>query len=237
MAAPSTMNGPNDFVNHHANWLGTGLGLNAANLALKQLNYALQPSLLMTPVGITDVFMEAYNILAQAKTLEVIPTGIFKGVAVTAGFGGGAGVCFGLVWNFKHNHTQAPGDHTHETPVPNGGFWRKASGAGQARVAGNPAPTPAPTNGTFPRPGPRSWGGGCGGGGLFSKVRNLKYNINSDDAFNGGNYVTTTVVRNPDGSINPSPDLTYRYVKDNGTNAKIDPNTGTATYPLTGLNC
>ncbi len=237
MAAPSTMNGASDFVTHGANWIGVGVALNAANFAKKKIEYMLQPSLLMTPVGITDVFMEAYNILAQAKTLEVIPTGIFKGVAVTAGFGGGAGVCFGLVWNFKHNHTQAPGDHTHETPVPNGGFWRKASGAGQARVAGNPAPTPAPTNGTFPRPGPRSWGGGCGGGGLFSKVRNLKYNINSDDAFNGGNYVTTTVVRNPDGSINPSPDLTYRYVKDNGTNAKIDPNTGTATYPLTGLNC
>ncbi|NBO98655.1 MAG: hypothetical protein EBU90_00740 [Proteobacteria bacterium] len=233
MAAPSTMNGPDDFVNHHANWLGTGLGLNAANLALKQLNYALQPSLLMTPVGITDLFMEGYNLAMMAVSIEIIPTGIFLGVS--AGFG--AGVCSGLVWNYTHNHTQPPYDHTHETPVPNGGYWKKAAGAGQARVAGSPAPTPAPTSGTFPRPGPRTWGGGCGGGGLYSKVRNLKYNINSDDAFNGGNYVTTTVVRNGDGSITPSPDLTYRYVKDTGTGVKIDPNTGTATYPLTGINC
>lgn len=237
MAAPSTMNGAADFVTHHANWLGTSLALNAANFVKKKIEYTLQPSLLMTPVGITDVFMEAYNLIIQSTTLEVIPTGIFKGVAITAGFGGGAGVCFGLVWNFKHNHTVAPGDHTHETSVPNGGYWRKASGAGQARVAGNPAPTPAPVNGSYPRPGPRSMGGGCGGGGLYSKVRNLKYNINSDDAFNGGNYVTTTVVRNADGSINPTPDLTYRYVKDYGNNTKIDSTTGTVSYPLTGINC
>lgn len=237
MPAPSTMNGASDFVTHGANWIGVGVGLNSANLKKKTLEYALQPSLLMTPVGITDMFMEVYNLIRMAIPVEVKPTGIFKGVAITAGFGGGAGVCFGLIWNFTHNHTLAPGDHTHETAVPNGGYWEQLRGAGQARVAGNPAPTPAPTSGNYPRPAERVWGGGCGGGGLYSKVRNLKYNINSDDAFNGGNYVTTTVVRNADGSINPSPDLTYRYVNDNGTNAKIDSNTGTVTYPLTGINC
>lgn len=233
MAAPSTMNGTDAFVNHHANWIGTGAGLNGANLALKTANYALQPSLLMRTVGITDMFMEAYNLAMMAVSIELIPTGIFLGVS--AGFG--AGVCSGLVWNYTHNHTLAPSDHTHETPVPNGGYWEQVKGAGQARVAGNPAPTPAPTSGNYPRPADRVWGGGCGGGGLYSKVRNLKYNINSDDAFNGGNYVTTTVVRNSDGSINPTPDLTYRYVKDYGSNAKVDTTTGTVSYPLTGINC
>jgi hypothetical protein len=232
MPAPSTMNGSNDFVNHHANWLGTGVSLNAANLSKKTADYVLQPSLLMTPVGITDMFMEVYNLALMTIPIEIMPTGIFKGVS--AGFG--AGVCFGLVWNFTHNHTLAPSDHTHETPVPNGGYWKRAAGAGQARVAGNPSPSPAPTSGNYPRPAPRVWGGGCGGGGLYSKVRNLKYNINSDDAFNGGNYVTTTTVRNSDGSVYPPSDLTYRYVKDYGNNATIG-TTGTVSYPLTGINC
>jgi hypothetical protein len=237
MPAPSTMNGASDFVTHGANWIGVGVGLNSANLKKKTLEYALQPSLLMTPVGITDMFMEVYNLIRMAIPIELTPTGIFKGVAITAGFGASAGVCFGLVWNFTHNHTVAPNDHTHETPVPNGGYWKKAAGAGQARVAGNPSPTPAPTTGNYLRPAPRVWGGGCGGGGLYSKVRNLNYNIDIDDAFNGGNYVTTTTVRNSDGSIYPAPDLTYRYVKDDSSISTLPNRNDTSVKSLTGVIC
>jgi hypothetical protein len=234
MAAPSTINGNDNFVTHHSNWQYVAGGLNGANLALKLgTKFALQPWMLMLPTGILELFLEHYNIAMMSLPIEILPTGVFWGYS----WGVGVGTCAGWIWNYPHNHTRTPEEHGHETPVPNGGYWRKSSGAGQANTAGNPAPTPIPTSGTYPKPGPRTWGGGCGGGGLYSKVRNQKYGINSDDAFNGGNYVTTTVVRNADGSIYPTPDLTYRYVKDNGSNATVDTNTGTVSYPLTGINC
>jgi hypothetical protein len=96
----------------------------------------------------------------------------------------------------------------------------------------------APANTTFPRPGPSSWGGGCGGGGLYSKVRNQKYGINSDDAFDGGNFVTTTAKRNPDGSLTTPIDLTYRIVTDLGDGVTITPDGNVTTVPATtGVNC
>ena len=237
MRSPSTLNGDDNFVTHHANWQYSAGGLNASNLALKLgAKYLLQKDMLMLPTGILELFLEHYNLIMMTIPLEVLPTGCFWGWTVGGGFGVTAGTCAGWIWNYPHNHTVTSKEHTHETDVPNGGYWKKASGAGQARAAGNAAPTPAPTNGTFPRPGPRSWSGGCGGGGLYSKVRNQRYGINSDDAFNGGNYVTTTTVRNPDGSIYPPPDLTYRTVKDYGKGVKVS-TTGTVSYPLTGINC
>jgi len=234
MAAPTTMNGPDDFTTHGAKWGYQGTALNSANFALKLTNYKSMPGLMMKPLGIVDIFMEVYNLAIMAIPIEVLNTGVFVGVS--AGFGGG--VCAGYIWNYPHTHSIPPFDHQHETDVPNGGYWKRADGAGQARAAGNPSPTPAPTSGTFGRPGNKSWGGGCGGGGLYSKVRNQNYGINSDDAFNGGNYVTTTVTRNTDGSIYPPPDLTYRVVKDIGGDAKIRPDgTVTTTPATTGINC
>jgi hypothetical protein len=227
MAAPSTLNGTDNFTTHHTNWSYKGTALNAANLAVKITNMATQPSLLFTGYGVTNIFMEAYNLAMMSIPLEVHPTGIFFGMA-------GPFPCAGVVINFPHNHTQSPDDHTHEVPVPKGGYYKQMAGAGQSRSVGNPAPTPAPTSSTYPCPGPRSWGGGCGGGGLFSKVRNQKYGINNDDAFDGGNFVTTTVTRNPDGSIYPPPDLTYRVVNDTGSGS----NTGNGSLsgvPVNGI--
>jgi len=213
MAAPSTLNGTSKFASHHANWEEFGTAINALCFEKDLITkFLFQPSLLLTGSGLTEIIMEAYNLIMMALFIEILPTGIFIG----GGVGLGVTACAGLVWNFTHNHTEAPGDHTHETAVPKGGSWKTLAGAGQQRVAGNPAPTPAPTSGTWPSPGPRSQGGGCGGGGLFQKVRNQKYGIDNEDAFNGGNFVTTTAVRNPDGSLYPPPDLTHRVVTDTG---------------------
>jgi hypothetical protein len=225
MAAPSTLTGPDNFSTHHGNWSYMGNALNTSNLLFKLgLKYALQPSLMMTVYGITDIFMEAYNAIVMNIPIEHIPTGIFMGI--------GLGVSTGIIFNFPHNHTRPPDDHGHQTAVPNARMTKTQAGAGLARVAGNPAPTPAPTSGTFPRPGPKTEAGGCGGGGLFVKARNQAYGIDSEDAFNGGNFVTTTVVRNFDGSILPPPDLTYRKNNDNG-NVTIDPITGLPTPVVT----
>jgi len=229
MAIPSTQNGTDAYTTQHANWTYTGAALNATNFALKLTNYALEPSKLMTAVGLLDVSLEMINLVLIDLPIEPIPTGIFMGVC--AGFGGG--VCAGIIYNFPHNHTRGPESHRHVTDGIAGGYYKEQQGAGHSRTAGNPVPTPLPTDTTWPRPGPYAWGGGCGGGGLYSKVRNQNYGIDSDDAFDGGNYVTTTVVRNPDGSIYPSPDLTYRIVNDIGSNNTIDNNGNVTLTPAT----
>jgi hypothetical protein len=236
MKAPSTQNSTDAFTTQHANWSYGAVSLNAMNIALKGVGYALEPSKLMIPVGLLDLVLEYINIVLMSVPIEILDTGVFVGVC--AGFGGG--VCAGLVWNYPHNHTRGPESHEHDVPVPRGGYWKKASGAGQMRATGNPSPTPVSTNTTYPFPAPRTWGGGCGGGGLYSKVRNQKYGINRDDAYNGGNTVTTTVVRNYDGSLYPPPDLTYREVTDTG-NDYIDkttiPNIPSGTNPEATPDC
>jgi hypothetical protein len=234
MAAPSTQNSTDAYTTQHANWTYTGGALNATNFALKLTNYTFEPSKLMTVTGVLDVSLEIINLILVNLPIEPIPTGIFMGVC--AGFGGG--VCAGIVYNFPHNHTRGPESHRHEVDVPAGQYYKKLAGAAAHRSAGNPAPTMAPANTTFPRPGPSAHGGGCGGGGLYTKPRNQKYGIDNDDAFDGGNFVTTTPIRNPDGSIFPTPDLTHRVEKDIGGDAKIKPDgTITKVPPVTGINC
>lgn len=235
MCAESELAASSKWASEGANWGPIGLGLNVANFAKDTvLKYnPLLGKMIETEAGITSIAMESFNLIMMARLTEFpIPTGF----AVCAGFG----VCVGPIYNLTHNHTMAGGDHTHMYDAPLGNMYQTKAGAGNQRVAGNPAPTAAPANGNFPSPGPRAWPGGCGGGGLFSKARNLNYGINSDDAFDGGNHVTTTVVRNPDGSIYPPPDLTYRSILDCGQNKVVNSTTGevsSAQIPVTGANC
>jgi len=235
MAAPVTLNGSSKFCTHGAAWEVEGLGLKSENFSLDLVTkYLFQPTLIMTKSGITDIITEAYNLILLALTIEIIPTGIYLGFCANAA---GPGVSWGWMFNFTHAHGLPVSDHTHEAPVPKGSYYKTLAGAGAQRVAGNPAPTPAPTSGCWPSPHPRALGGGCGGGGLYSKVRNQKYGIDSEDALNGGNFVTATPVRNPDGSLIPTPDLTYRVVNDNGADAIIDKNTGKVIGRVPVENC
>jgi len=223
MSTPSQVAADSKWATEGANWDFVGVGLNDTNLtkdSLLKYNPILG-GMLMTEAGITSITMEMFNIIMMSRLTEFpIPTG--KCLA------GGIGACVGIVWNFTHNHTTAGHDHEHMYDAIQGNMYRTKAGAGNQRVAGNPAPTPAPATGTFASPGPKALHGGCGGGGLFKKVRNQMYGIDSEEAFDG-NHVTTTVVRNPDGSIYPDPDLTYRIVHDCGSNKVVDKNTGEVT--------
>jgi hypothetical protein len=241
MAAPTTQGSADSFSTNAAAWWPAAPVLKIANIGLKKLNYAFEPSKLMTPVGILDM---ATEMIAAARTAAPVDglTGQAFGWTLVPTLFGGIVPCpvfcspftaplLGGVFNFPHVHDSTVGSHRHEVDVPAGQYYKRLAGAGAQRSAGNPAPTMAPANTTFPRPGPASWGGGCGGGGLYSKVRNQKYGINSDDAFNGGNFVTTTAVRNPNGSLFPTPDLTYRVVNDIGNNSTIDNNGNVTLAP------
>jgi hypothetical protein len=232
MAAPTTQASSDSFSTNGAAWWPAAPVLKLANIGLKTINYGLEPSKLMTPVGILDMAVE---LIAKARTMAPVDglTGQAFGWALVpipfAGIVPCPVLCspftapfLGGVFNFPHVHDTTVGSHRHEVDVPAGSYYKKLVGAGAHRSAGNPAPTMAPANTTFPRPGPASWGGGCGGGGLYSKVRNQKYGINSDDAFNNGNFVITTPVRNPDGSLFPPPDLTHRVINDIGSGSTVD---------------
>jgi hypothetical protein len=226
MAAPTTQGSADSFSSNAAAWWPLAAPLKAANIALKTLNYGFEPSKLMTPVGLMDMAVEFIAQLRVLAPVDGVTGQAFGWAFVPIPFVGVVPcpvICspfsvpfVGGVFNFPHVHDTTVGSHRHEVDVPAGSYYKRLAGAGAHRTAGNPAPTMAPINTTFPRPGPASWGGGCGGGGLYSKVRNQKYGINSDDAFNGGNFVTTTAVRNPDGSLYPPIDLTHRIVNDIG---------------------
>jgi len=230
------------WASEGANWDVIGASLNATNFA-KDLLLKYNPLLggmLETESGLLSLGMETFNLIMMDRIIDgPLPTGIAIGFAMLGPIPLPV-ICappLGGVWNFTHNHTTAGHDHEHMFDAPLGNMYRTKAGAGNQRVAGNPAPTPAPATGNFPSPGPMAWHGGCGGGGLFKKVRNKNYGIDSDDAFNGGNFVTTTVKRNPDGSITPDPDLTYRKVMDCGTNKVVDKNTGEVTPVPPTDNC
>lgn len=230
MEAKSTMQGDSKFVTEHANWGPIGLATNISNFEKDLIfKFLLQPDYLLTFAGITELIMEAINIILMAITIDLgigLGTGLYVGGCVNAA---GPGISWGVVYNYTHNHVVPPGEHSHTMDVPRGSYYKTLAGGGELRTIGNPAPVPAPTHGTFQSPGPHALHGGCGGGGLYSKTRNQTYGIDSEDAYNGGNFVTTTVQRNPDGSINPPPDLTFRRILDCGTNNIVDPVTGAVT--------
>jgi hypothetical protein len=242
-SAETTLAASSKYATEGANWVGVGLGLNTTNF-VKDLatQFLLRPSFAMTVDGITKITMETFNLIMMARTLEwPVPTGIFWGVG--AGFG--VVEVQGFVWNFTHNHTLAGNSHTHQFDQVKGSYYKTLQGWGGQRTAGSPAPTPAPTHGDYPSPGPNAKGGGCGGGGLYTKARNTKYNLGDGDPFNGGNYVPVTINRNPDGSLNPSPYFSWTdtYPAPKITPGGTDPNTGNiipitdTTIPSVSANC
>lgn len=208
MRTESTTNATSKFKTEGANWAGSAQALAASNLAKDLLLRYLFPGYMTTTAGWTALAAEIYDLLTTATIIEPSPTGTFVGVC--AGIGGG--VCTGVIFNFRHNHTRAGEDHSHTVTSPKASYWNTKAGWGSERAAGSPVPTPAAALGDSMSPGPKSKaGGGCGGGGLWIKQRNERYGIVGNDAFYGGNYVPINIERFPDGTINPLPQFSYYY--------------------------
>ena len=234
MGVPTDLASASKWSSEGAVWGECGAALNISNFAKDSILKYLIGGLLETEAGLTSITMESYNLICMSLGIEILPTGIFAGLTVAFG----AGVCAGYIWNYTHNQTLAGHDHDHEYDAPAGNMYVTHEGVGGQRTAGNPSPTPAPVASQYPRPGPKAYHGGCGGGGLFKKIRNQNYGIDSEDAFNGTNTVQTTGKKNPDGSIYPSPIPTWTLNNlPPGTN--IDKNTGyVVTSPnLSGIDC
>lgn len=208
MRTESTNNATSKFITEGANWQIPAIALRSANL-LKDLvfRYAF-PGYISTGAGIVALTMEIFDQVMISKLLEPLPTGIYLGSCLNAA---GPGISWGIVWNFTHNHTRAGEDHTHTVTSPKASYWNTRRGWGGERMAGSPIPTPAAAFGDSLSPGPKSKSGGaCGGGALWIKQRNENYG-QFGDPFAGGNFVPTPITRDPDGTINPQPQLSYIY--------------------------
>jgi hypothetical protein len=109
---------------------------------------------------------------------------------------GGFVVTYNIIWNFRHTHNLFSMDTQFTVPVPLGKYYTQTEGSIAARSAGSRIPTPAPVKGIFPRPGPKSLSGPCGGGGIFTKNRNAQYGLDDQDPFENKNFITQTKNRN-----------------------------------------
>jgi len=205
MRTESTANSSSKFKTEGANWLATAQLMASSNFAKDIVFRYVMTGYIMSIMGLYALVVELYDLIMTAMFIEPKPTAIGFGTAFTAY--GPAPVLifppFGAIWNFKHNHTMAGGDHGHTVTSPKASYWNTRQGWGSERQGASPVPTVPPAFGDSPSPGPKSKPGSCGGGGLYTKNRNENYNLNIDNPFffnnTINNYLPITIKRSPDG--------------------------------------
>lgn len=205
MRTESSPSAPSKSKTEGANW-GFG-GIKAAATCLtKDLAFRyLMNGYIMTISGVYSLVRETYDLALLSTYYEWR----------TSGFGIGYG--YVTLFNKTHNHSMCGMDHTHSVTTPLASYWNTRKGWGQERVGACPVPTPCPGFGDSPSPGPKSKPGGCGGGGLYVKDRNERYNLDLNDAYSGNNYIHVPITRKPDGSISTingktdSPNFSWVY--------------------------
>lgn len=208
MRQQTTKSGSTKLVNNSAEWNVTGIATGVADIGLQLLQYIAMPGNTTDISAIFKTSMETFDIIRKTATLEPNITGIAW-----------LGYIPLPVQNFTHGHTNTPQDHTHDHTLPLGNYYDTREDWAGARTGASSVPIPANESGDGTSPGPKSSGGGCGGGGYLynspnsraSKARrrrNQSFGINSDDAFNGNDFVNTTpengtFTYDDDGSIKP----------------------------------
>lgn len=124
--------------------------------------------------------------------------------------------CYTPIYNFPHIHSQFENSHSHHYTGFKGHYFDNATAAMAARPNPSHVPTTAKYEGTGTKPGHKSMGDSCGGGGGMLgtgnsprvnqaiAARNAGYGLPADYG-NNQNYVPTTTNFNPDGTMNPPP--------------------------------
>jgi len=178
-------------------WVGSGQACTVADKAIQLISRDLMPGYTMEPNGIFTIAMESFNVAIMGATVEPLITGF-------AFFFGCPPYCppmFLPVWNFKHTHPVTPQTHTHAHTVPHGQYLDDRESWGSAAMGGGShVPTPANEFGDGPTPGPKSYGGSCGGAGFgFGSpnsnasqavvARNARFGIIGSDAYGDYDFV------------------------------------------------
>lgn len=246
MRQQTTKSGSTKLVNNSAEWNVTGIATAVADTTLQLLQYIAMPGNLTDISAIYKLGLEVFDLARKTATLETNITGIYYGFCLNSA---GPGISWGFVQNFTHGHTNTPQDHTHDHTLPLGNYYDTREDWAGARTGASSVPIPANESGDGTAPGPKSSGGACGGGGYLynspnsraSKARrrrNQSFGINSDDAFEGNDFVNTTpdngtFYYDDDGSIQPDElvDLSIGFdcpddlfVKDGGSTTRPNDN-------------
>lgn len=147
--------------------------------------------------NLTSFTQECLDVVLSVIPFDPIPAGI--SMVFTFGIGnlgypviswgiGMFGAPFCPVFLFPHNHSKFSMEHAGSVTVPLGNYFDTVQGVNQARGVSSPIPSFADMEGNIgTRPGNISNPGPCGGGGMYTKDRNLNYGIDSLDSFAGGN--------------------------------------------------
>ena len=196
MRLQTTHSGSTKTVNNTAEWaVGSAQALTVADKALQLICRDLIPGYVMEPNGIFTIALEAFNLAVINTVVEPIPTGF--------AFFFGCLTCppmFLPIWNWRHTHPLTPQTHTHDHTVPHGQYLNDRESWGSAATDGSHVPTPANEIADGPTPGPKSYGGSCGGGGFgfgspnsnASKAiiaRNARFGIIGSDAYGEYDFV------------------------------------------------
>lgn len=178
-----------------AQWSYTALAKATANFAIDAVFRYAMTGYIMTIAGLYAYTIESVNLIMLALPIEPMPTGF------------ALGFIYSVVYNFPHTHGTVGNDHSHSVTIPKGSYWNDVKSWGSERKAGSSVPTPSPINGDTPSPGPKSKGGACGGGGLYTQARNEKYKLKKTDPYDGRNFIPLNIKRLPDGTLDPEPQL------------------------------
>lgn len=199
MRLQTTHAGSTKMVVDGPQWVGSGQAVTALDKGIQLICRDIAPGFTTEPNGIYTVAQEAFNAIMMAATVETTITGF-------AFFFGCPPYCPPMilpVWNFKHTHPITPQTHTHDHTVPHGQYLDDRESWGSAATDGSHVPTPANEVGDGPTPGPKSYGGSCGGAGFgFGSpnsnasrsivARNARFGIIGSDAY--GDYDFVNVV-------------------------------------------
>jgi hypothetical protein len=199
MRLQTTHSGSSKTVVNGPQWVGSGQALTVADKAVQLISRDIIPGYAMEPNGIFTIAMESFNLAVMGATVEPLITGF-------AFFFGCPPYCppmFLPVWNFKHTHPVTPQTHTHDHTVPHGQYLDDRESWGSAATDGSHVPTPANEIADGPTPGPKSYGGSCGGAGFgFGSpnsnasqavvARNARFGIIGSDAYGDYDFVNIT---------------------------------------------
>lgn len=202
---PVTLSKSPQEVSGHSSWYPMNIVLNTIQETYDNVQRDVPEPLRILRVDVmTEYFKKWYSEVMGTIPLELTITGwclvttwgtmfggcSYGGAVWTQGFSYGTTAGFCPVWNHPHNHGLYNGIHSGEVSSPLMMGYDLMEGATAAGSYPSHIPIPAPTKtGLGTRPGPHSMPGPCGGGGLFSKERNLEYGADGDDAFKGLNFV------------------------------------------------
>lgn len=205
MRMQTAESGGSKSIGNQANWLGTSQAQIASDQILQKLQMLSMKDCLLSVGNLYKLVLETFDAAMGMTIVETETTGYFMGEILGVGFGVVTGICWGEIYNWKHNHGKCNEPHTHDYTTLKADMYDTLEDYGGARADASNIPTPATETCMGTKPGHKSLSGACGGGGGgfgFSdtnsraskarRKRNAAFGIYGDDAYGDYDFVNTT---------------------------------------------